>query len=128
MTGRGRRVPAHEVELKIVCGWQGQPNHGEQLLIWAAMELTGDAEGFYLKGGTDDAWRWHGVKGPDGFIRPADYSAKLDPRCKGRRCRTQLRITAETVADYLEKMRRYSGGEPLKLTVEYRELDRFLLK
>jgi hypothetical protein len=92
MTGRGRRVPAHEVELKIVCGRPGQPDHGEQLLIWAAINLTGAAEGFYLKGRTDDAWRWHGVKGPDGFIRPADYSAKLDPRCK--RCPTQLRITA----------------------------------
>jgi hypothetical protein len=45
MTGRGRRVPAHEVELQIVCGWPGQPDHGEQLLIWAAMDLTGATEG-----------------------------------------------------------------------------------
>jgi hypothetical protein len=125
MTGRGRRVPAHEVELKIVCGRPGQPDHGEQLLIWAAIDLTGAAEGFYLKGRTDDAWRWHGVKGPDGFIRPADYSAKLDPRCK--RCPTQLRITAERLAAALEAMRRHSGGEPLKLKVDYRKLDRLLL-
>jgi hypothetical protein len=126
MTGRGKHTPSHEVELKIVCGWPGQPNHGEQLLIWAAKDLTGETEGIYLKGGTDDAWRWHGVKGPDGFIRPADYSAKLDPRCK--RCRTLLRITATRLDGYLEAMRRHSGGEPLKLKVEYRKLDRFLLK
>jgi hypothetical protein len=127
MTGRRRREPAHEVELQIVCGWPGQPDHGEQLLIWAAMDhLTEAAEGIYLKGKTDDAWRWHGVKGPDGFIRPADYSAKLDPRCK--RCPTQLRITAERLAGYLDAMRRHSGGKPWKLKVEYRELDRFLLK
>jgi hypothetical protein len=36
MTGRGNRTLASEVELKIMCGWPGQPNHGEQLLIWAA--------------------------------------------------------------------------------------------
>jgi hypothetical protein len=127
MTGRGRREPSHEVEIRIMCGWRGQPNHGEQLLIWAAKDLNADpTEGFYLKGGTDDAWRWHGVKGPDGFIRPADYSAKLDPRCK--RCRTWLRITADRLARCLEAMRRHSGGKPLTLTVDYRELDRFLLK
>jgi hypothetical protein len=126
MTGRGRRVPSHEVEIQIMCGEPGQPNHGEQLLIWAAKDLTGATEGVYLKGGTDDAWRWHGVKGPDGFIRPADYSAKLDPRCK--RCKTLLRITGDTLAGYLEAIRRHSGGKPFKLTVEYRELDRFLLK
>jgi len=126
MTGRGRRVPAHEVELQIVCGWPGQPDHGEQLLIWAAMDLTGATEGICLKGRTDDAWSWHGMKGPDGFIRPADYSAKLDPHCK--RCPTQLRITAERLAVYLNAMRRHSGGKPQKLKVEYRELDRFLLK
>jgi hypothetical protein len=126
MTGRGRRVPAHEVELKIVCGQPDQPNHGEQTLIWAAMDLTGATEGIYLKGRTDDAWRWHGVQGPDGFIRPADYSAKLERRCK--RCPTQLRITADRLARYLEAMRRHSGGEPLKLKVDYRKLDRFLLK
>jgi hypothetical protein len=126
MTGRGNRTLASEVELKIMCGWPGQPNHGEQLLIWAAKDLTGATEGIYLKGGTDDAWRWHGVKGPDGFIRPADYSAKVDPRCK--RCRTQLRITAERLAVYLEAMRRHSGGKPCKLKVEYRKLDGFLLK
>lgn len=125
MTGRGNRAPAHEVELQIMCGWPGQPNHGEQLLIWAAKDLTGATEGIYLKGRTDDAWRWHGVKGGDGFIHPADYSAKLDPRCE--RCPTQLRITAETVAGYLEAMRRHSGGEPLKLKVEYRKLAGFLL-
>jgi hypothetical protein len=109
-----------------MCGWPGQPDHGEQLLIWAAKDLTGATEGIYLKGGTDDAWRWHGVKGRDGFIRPADYLAKLDPRCK--RCPTQLRITAKRLADYLEAMRRHSGGEPWKLKVEYRKLDRLLLK
>ena len=137
MTGRGNRAPAHEVELQIMCGWPGQPNHGEQLLIWAAKDLTGATEGIYLKGRTDDAWRWHGVKGEDGFIRPADYSAKLDPPCPRtqqgspsafRVCKTQLRITAETLAGYLEAMRRHSGGEPWKLKVEYRELDRFLLE
>jgi hypothetical protein len=114
------------VEIQIVCGVPDQPNHGEQLLIWAAKDLTGATEGIYLKGGTDDAWRLHGVKGADGFWRPADYSAKLDPRCK--RCPTQLRITAETLASYLEAIRRYSGGEPYKLKVEYRKLDRFLLE
>jgi hypothetical protein len=81
MTGRGRREPSHEVEIQLMCGWPGQPHHGEQLLIWAAKDLTGATEGIYLKGGTDNAWRWHDVKGSDGFIRPADYSAKLDPRC-----------------------------------------------
>jgi hypothetical protein len=126
VTGRGRRVPTHEVEIQIMCGWPGQPDHGEQLLIWAAKDLTGATQGIYLKGGSDDAWRWHGVEGLDGFYRPADYSAKLDPRCK--RCRTLLRITAERLAGYLEAMRRYSGGEPLKLKVEYRKLDRFLLE
>jgi hypothetical protein len=85
MTGRGRRAPATEVELQIVCGWPGQPDHGDQLLIWAAMDLTGAAEGIYLKGRTGDAWRWHGVKGDDGFSYPAPYPAKVDPRCK--RCR-----------------------------------------
>ena len=128
MTGRSRRVPAHEVELQIVCGWPGQPNHGEQLLIWPAMDLTGATEGIYLKGRTNDAWRWHGVKGPDGFIRPADYSAKLDPRCRGRGCPTLLRITADRLARYLEEMRRHSGGKPWKWKVEYRKLDGFLLE
>ena len=80
-----------------MCGWPGQPNHGEQLLIWGAVDLTGATEGIYLKGGTDDAWGWHGVKGSDGFFRPADYSAKLDPRCKGRRCRTLLRLQCGNV-------------------------------
>jgi hypothetical protein len=126
MTGRGRRAPSHEVEIQIMCGLPGQPNHGEQLLIWAAEDLTGATKGIYLKSGTDDAWRWHGAKGPDGFWRPGDYSAKLDPHCK--RCRTWLRITADTLASYLEAIRRYSGGEPYKLKVEYRELDRFLLE
>ena len=124
--GRGRRAPSHEVEIQIMCGLPGQPDHGEQLLIWAAKDLTGAIEGIYLKGGTDDAWRLHGVKGPDGFVRPADYLAKLDPRCK--RCRTRLRTTAEKLDRYLEAIRRHRGGEPYKLKVEYRELDRFLLK
>jgi hypothetical protein len=126
MTGRGRREPSHEVEIQFMCGWPGQPDHGEQVLIWAAKDLTGAIEGIYLKGGTDDAWRWHGVESPDGFYRPADYSAKLDPRCK--RCRTRLRITAKRLDGYLEAMRRHSGGKPWKLKVEHRELDRFLLK
>jgi hypothetical protein len=126
MTGRGKRPPAREVEIQIMCGFPGQPNHGEQLLIWAALDLTGAIEGIYLKGRTDDAWRWHGVKGPDGFWRPGNYSAKLDPHCK--RCRTQLRITAERLARMLEAIRRHSGGNPRMLKVEYRKLDRFLLE
>jgi hypothetical protein len=126
MTGRGKPTPSQEVEIQIVCGFPGQPNHGEQLLIWAAKDLTGATEGIYLKGKTDDDWRWHSVKGPDGFIRPADYSAKLEPRCK--RCRTQLRITGERLDAYLEAIRRFRGGEPYKLKVEYRNLDGFLLK
>ena len=126
MTGRVSPVPSHEVEIQIMCGKPGQPEHGEQLLIWAAKDLTGATEDIYLKGGSDDAWRWHGVKGPNGFYRPADYSAKLEPRCK--RCRTRLRITAEKLDRYLEAIRRFSGGEPRKLKVEYRKLDRFLLK
>jgi len=126
MTGRGNRVPAQEVELQIVCGWPGQPNHGEQLLIWAAMDLIGAAEGIRLKGRTADAWRWHSVKGEDGFIYPANYAAKLDPRCK--RCPTHPRITAERVARYLEAMRRQSGGKPWKCKIECRELDRRLLE
>jgi hypothetical protein len=32
------------------------------------------------------------------------------------------------LAGYLEAMRRHSGGKPLKLRVEYRKLDRFLLE
>jgi hypothetical protein len=128
MTGRGRREPAHEVELKIVCGWPGQSNHGEQLLIWAAMDLTGATEGIYLKGGTDDAWRWHSVKGENGFFYPVAYSAKVDPRCTGRRCQTHLRITGEQLARYLEAIRRHSGGKPYKLKIEHRKLARYLLK
>jgi hypothetical protein len=33
MTGRGRREPSHEMKIQIVCGWPGQPDHGEQVLI-----------------------------------------------------------------------------------------------
>jgi hypothetical protein len=126
MSGRGKPTPTPEVEIQIMCGVPDQPNHGEQLLIWAAKDLTGATEGIYLKGGTDAAWRWHGVKGEDGFWRPANYSAKFDPRCK--RCPTQLRITADTLDAYLEAIRRFTGGEPRKLKVEYRNLDGFLLK
>jgi hypothetical protein len=78
MTGRGRRVPSRG-GTQIVCGWPGKPHHGGQLLIWAAKHLTGATEGIYLKGRTDDARRWHGVRGADDFMYPADYSAKVDP-------------------------------------------------
>jgi len=111
---------AREVELQIMCGLPRQPDHGEQLLIWVAMDLTGAVEGIYLKGGTDEAWRLRWVKGEDGFMRPANYAAKVDPSCP--HCPTHLRVSVEKLAAHLEALRRHSGGEPSLLKVEYRDL------
>jgi hypothetical protein len=110
--------PRHEAILEITCGKPGDPQHGEQLLVRAARDLTGKTQGTYIKGRRGGQWEG---RDEDGFVTATEYLAKTSPRCP--RCRANPRITAANLDSWLDAMVRQSGGEPTRLRVDFRRLE-----
>jgi hypothetical protein len=127
----------HEVILEVICDGQGDPDHGEQVLLCAARDLSGHREGIYLypprydlTGHREGTYihsppqaresTWQGRDGEDGFVYTINSLSKKDPVCP--KCRTNPRITYKNLDTWLDALLTYSGGKPIKRRVDFREL------
>jgi hypothetical protein len=127
----------HEVILEVICDGQGDPDHGEQVLVCAARDLSGHREGIYLypphydvSGHREGTYlhpppqaresTWQGRDGEDGFVYTINYLSKTDPVCA--KCGAHLRITYKNLDAWLDALLTYSGGKPIKRRVDFRKL------
>jgi hypothetical protein len=132
-----RKDRLHEVILEVICDGQGDPDHGEQVLVCAARDLSGHREGIYLypphydvSGHREGTYlhpppqaresTWQGRDGEDGFVYTINYLSKTDPVCA--KCGAHLRITYKNLDAWLDALLTYSGGKPIKRRVDFRKL------
>jgi hypothetical protein len=132
-----RKDRLHEVILEVICDGQGDPDHGEQVLVCAARDLSGHREGIYLypphydvSGHREGTYlhpppqaresTWQGRDGEDGFVYTINYLSKKDPVCP--KCGTNPRITYKNLDTWLDALLTYSGGKPIKRRVDFRKL------
>jgi hypothetical protein len=121
-----------EVILEVLCNLPDDPDHGEQLILRAARDLSGRRDGIYLypRGAdeqpvpilTDDELIRLGEsrKGEDGFLYTIKYLSKTSPRCP--KCGANPRITSKNLERWLDALLKYSGGKPIKRRVDFRKL------
>jgi hypothetical protein len=115
--------PLREVILEILCTRPDDPEHGEQVLIRAARDLVERPPG-WMDGGTIMYSDHRGILRVEGFTYAegaTGYISKTDPRCP--KCGANPRITSDNLGVWLDALLRYSGGEPIKLRVDFRDLD-----
>jgi hypothetical protein len=132
-----RKDRLHEVILEVICDGQGDPDHGEQVLLCAARDLSGQREGIYLypphydlSGHREGTYfhpqrqaresTWQGRDGEDGFVYTINYLSKTDPVCP--KCGANPRITSKNLDTWLDALLTYSGGKPIKRRVDFRKL------
>jgi len=132
-----RKDRLHEVILEVICDGQGDPDHGEQVLVCAARDLSGHREGIYLysphydpSGHREGTYlhpppqaresTWQGRDGEDGFVYTINYLSKTDPVCP--KCGANPRITYKNLDTWLDALLTYSGGKPIKRRVDFRKL------
>jgi hypothetical protein len=132
-----RKDRLHEVILEVICDGQGDPDHGEQVLVCAARDLSGHREGIYLypphydlSGHREGTYlhpppqaresTWEGRDGEDGFVYTINYLSKTDPVCP--KCGAHLRITYKNLDTCLDALLTYCGGKPIKRRVDFRKL------
>jgi hypothetical protein len=93
---------SQELALQIVCAPDGDPGHGEQVILTAYRELaSGGTEGIFTRGGDANA-EW--IETPDG-------RGKLSPKCG--KCGANPQFTMETITKMINAMLQVSDGQPL---------------
>jgi hypothetical protein len=127
----------HEVILEVICNGPGDPDHGEQVLVCAARDLSGQREGIYLypphydlSGHREGTYlhpqlparesTWQGRDGEDGFVYTINSLSKADRVCP--KCGANPRITSKNLDTWLDALLTYSGGKPIKKRVDFRDL------
>jgi hypothetical protein len=133
-----RKDQLHEVILEITCnGRDGDPDHGEQVILCAARDLDDWAKGIYLYSARNiqpptpliDSRRARELKGlfggesregEDGFLYTTEYLANTSPKCP--KCPAMPRITAEKLELWIDALLKWSGGKPIKKRVDFRKL------
>jgi hypothetical protein len=127
---RPEKPSLREVILDITCnGRDGDPDHGEQLILRAARDLDDWAKGVYLYSGgaknhlisarrakeLKELFGWE-----EGGGENIGWVAKTTPRCP--KCRAEPRITAENLESWIDDLLKWNGGEPIKRRVDFRNL------
>jgi hypothetical protein len=103
------RAQSQELVLQIVCAPDGDPTHGEQVILIVYRDLTpGGTEGISTRGREANA-QW--IDTPDG-------RGKLSPKCP--RCGANPQFTAETITKMINAMLQVSGGQPLTWRWDFR--------
>jgi hypothetical protein len=100
---------SHELALQIVCVPDGDPTHGERVILTVYRDLAPDgSEGIFTRGREANA-QW--IDRPDG-------PGKLSPRCP--KCGANPQFTMETITKMINAMFEVSGGQPLIWRWDYR--------
>jgi hypothetical protein len=103
------QAQSQELALQIVCFLDGDPTHGEQVILTAYRDLTpGGTEGIFTRGREANA-QW--IETPDG-------RGKLSPNCP--KCGANPQFTAETITKMISAMLQISGGQPLTWRWDFR--------
>jgi hypothetical protein len=93
---------SQELVLQIVCVPDGDPTHGQQVILMVYRDLRpGGTEGIFTRGPELGA-QW--IDTPDG-------RGKLSPKCP--KCGANPQFTAETINEMINAMLEVSGGRPL---------------
>ena len=93
---------SQELALQIVCIPDGDPTHGEQVILTVYRDLTpGGTNGIFVRGREANA-QW--IDTPDG-------RGKLSPKCP--KCGANPQFTAETITEMINAMLEVGGGQPL---------------
>lgn len=100
---------SQELILQIVCFPDGDPTHGEQVILMVHRDLRpGGTEGIFTRGAEANA-RW--IDTPDG-------RAKLSPKCP--KCGANPQLTTETITKMINAMFQVSDGQPLTWRWDFR--------
>jgi hypothetical protein len=100
---------SRELALQIVCVPDGDPIHGEQVILTVYRDLTpGGTEGIFTRGEEAEA-QW--IQTPDG-------RGKLSPKCP--KCGANPQFTAETITKMINAMLQVSGGQALTWRWDFR--------
>jgi hypothetical protein len=103
------QAQSQELELQYVCVPDGDPMHGQQVILMVYLDLT--------PAGTEGAF----TRGPDAnaqWIDTPDGRAKLSPKCP--KCGANPQFTAETITKMINAMLQVSGGRPLTWRWDFR--------
>jgi len=105
------QAQSQELALQIVCVPDGDPAHGEQVILIVYRDLTpGGTEGIFTRGREANA-QW--IDTPDG-------RGKLSPKCP--KCGANPQFTVETITKMITAMLHVSGGQPLTWRWDFRRL------
>jgi hypothetical protein len=103
------QAQSQELVLQIVCIPDGDPNHGQQVILTVYRDLApGRTEGFFTRGPEDNA-QW---------IETPDARGKLSPKCA--KCGANPQFTAEKITEMINVMLQVSGGLPLTWRWDFR--------
>jgi hypothetical protein len=102
------QAQSQELVLQIVCVPDGDPTHGQQVILTVYRDLTGGTEKIFTRGPEGDA-QW--IDTPDG-------RAKLSPKCP--KCGANPQFTVETINKMITAMLQVSGGQPLTWRCDFR--------
>ena len=103
------QAQSQELALQIVCVPDGDPTHGEQVILAVYRDLTpGGTEGVFTRGEDANA-QW--IETPDG-------RGKLSPKCC--KCGANPQFTTETITEMINAMLQVSGGRPLVWRWDFR--------
>jgi hypothetical protein len=100
---------SHELALQIVCVPDGDPTHGQQVILTVYRDLApGGTEGIFT----------HGREANPQWIDTPDGRGKLSPKCP--KCGANPQFTTETITEMINAMLQASGGQPLTWRWDFR--------
>jgi len=105
-----QQIQSRELTLQIVCALDGDPSHGQQVILTVYRDLTGATEKIFTRGREGGA-QW--IDTPDG-------RAKLSPKCP--KCGANPQFTTETITKMITAMFQASAGLPLTWRWDFRSL------
>ncbi|HLM20882.1 MAG TPA: hypothetical protein VK390_05070 [Propionibacteriaceae bacterium] len=100
---------SQELVLQIVCARDGNPTHGQQVILTVYRDLVpGGTEGIFTRGPEANA-QW---------IDAPDARGKLSPKCP--KCGANPQFTTETMNKMINTMLQVSCGQPLNWRWDFR--------
>ena len=103
-----QQAQSRELALQIVCAPDGDPTHGQLVILIVYRGLTGETEKIFTRG-RDGGAEW--IDTPGG-------RAKLSPKCP--KCGANPQFTLETITEMINAMLQVSGGQPLTWRWDFR--------
>jgi hypothetical protein len=103
------QAQSQELALQIVCARDGDPTHGQQVILTVYRDLTPDGtESIFTRGREANA-QW--IDTPDG-------RGKLSPKCP--KCGANPQFTTETITKMISAMFQVSDGQRLTWRWDFR--------